>query len=260
MLKALIRRLFRVVFRCMPSRQLRNKLRTVLYRLRGGWPIEFLAEPGETVVQVGTPNPLTIRNLLAGCGPTGTVVVIEAVGANFQRLTKSLEGFSDAQRKSLVLVNKAAFSRKASLEIALSSRYDGDHMIAGLDTVMDNLDRADADFRKTETVEADTLDNILGDLGTAAPGLLIVTVNGAEHEVLRGAQGTLACMPTASRVFAKAHARRSDGGTLVEEVATLLDDSGFQSMRTRRSRSVSEDPGWRYREGDVFAFKKNSSS
>ncbi len=239
-----------------PSKDLRNQVRSALYRVRGGWPPGCLAEAGETVVQVGTPNPRTVRALLDSCGETGTVVVVEAVRKNYRRLVAASERLPAGIRQALLVVNKAAFSRPGKVEIALSSVYDGDHMITGLDTVMDNLDRVGASFSRIETVQADTLDNILLELDRPDPDLIIVTVNGAEHEVLRGAKNTLARMRGGARVFAKAHARRGAGTTLAGEITALLGQAGFHTVRTRRTRSVSQDPEWPFREGDVFAYKR----
>ena len=71
-----------------------------------------------------------------------------------------------------------------------------------------------------------------------------------ELEVLRGAQQV---MGRVQRVFAKAHARLADDTPLNRPIAGLLERNGFSVQVTRGEPAVGANPGWRMRDGDVYA-------
>jgi hypothetical protein len=137
------------------------------------------------------------------------------------------------------------------MEMRLTDGAAG-HKLSGLDAVVDVP--PGTEFGRTEVVQADRLDALLGERGIGQVNLLIVTVNGAEYEVLKGAQETLAAMPRHGRVFVKTHARTWSGSTIFDDVAPFLAGCGFRVQRTRRSHS--NDPRWgAFRDGDAFAHK-----
>ena len=157
--------------------------------------------------------------------------------------------------KALHLIHGAAFSRPARLELLISSRHEDDHMLDELETEIDNESRPDAQFQERETVQADTLDSMIQKRGLPWPDVIVVTVNGAEMEVLKGSRRILRNMSRGARLLVKAHARKADGEPIFEDVKSLLLQEGFRVSRTRRSPSVSQDHSWKIREGDVFARK-----
>jgi FkbM family methyltransferase len=235
----------------LPSRSLRNRARSGLYRLRAGWAWELLVERGDTVVLVGAPWPNTLSRLLVACGQEGKVVAIEAVRANYERLERYRESLPAEEAASLVLIHGAAFNERRLIQMRLTDENDARHKLEGLEAEVDVP--PGTEFERTETVEADTLDAMLAEHGIERANLMIVTVNGAEREVLQGAERALARMPRHSRIFVKTHARTSTDGTIFDDVAAFLAERGFRVVRTRRS--TSRDLRWAFRAGDAFAHK-----
>jgi len=254
MLKAAVLAILRRTFLLTPGARTRNRLRARMLRIRAHLPAELWVEPGETVVQVGTPHPRTVERMLRAVGHAGRVVVIEAVPGNIAALEEAMARRT-TDKPRLLLINKAANSSTGAVTMQLSSTHPGDSVIAELETRMDNSDRVGADFSASQVVPGDTLDNILASVGVGSPDVILITVNGAEYRVLQGATRVLGTMGMDARIFAKAHARTPDGGTIRTDIVRLLDAQGFETSPTRRSRSVSTDPNWRFREGDVFAYR-----
>ena len=238
----------------IPGRSRRNRLRAWLYRRYAYWPDEWLVEAGDTVTQVGTPNPSKVRLLRQACGPSGRLVVFEASSKNFATLKDSRT--DEGALGKLDLVNKAVFSTAGSMPLMLSASHPGDHVLAGLDAEVDNFERQDAQYGETEQVECDTLDHLLSDLNVSSPDVLIVTVNGAELDVLMGSSSVLSAMPSGSRVFVKGFARKAGGETIRDDLATCIRDHGFTTTATHPSKTVSARAEWSQRDGDVFAFKR----
>jgi FkbM family methyltransferase len=250
-LDPIFRNVLKRLITSIPSPSVRNSARGGLYRLRAAWAWEMLVERGDTIVQIGAPRTKTLSRLLESCGPNGTVVAIEAVSENHLHLEQFSETLRPEQADSLVLIHRAAYSERCQLEMRLTDGKAG-HKLSGLDAVVDVP--PGTEFDRTEVVQADRLDAALGERGIEHVNLLIVTVNGAEYEVLKGAQGTLASMPRHGRVFVKTHAQTGSGATIFDDVAPFLASRGFRVQRTRRSHS--NDPRWgAFREGDAFAHK-----
>ena len=85
------------------------------------------------------------------------------------------------------------------------------------------------------------------------PDIVIITVNGAELDVLSGMPASLRAV---RRLYVKAHARHKDTGEpLNKEVAALLEAAGFETHVTLPSRSVAQEV-WGQREGDVYAWRR----
>jgi FkbM family methyltransferase len=241
--------------RALPARS-RNRLRAALFSVRPYWPWELIVEPGDTVVQVGVYSPRTLARLLQASGPSGRVVAVEPVTATYRRLAAATR--SHPLAGSLSLVNKCAFSSRQPMEMRLAgaagNRPAGNKLVA-LDTALEYPADRTATAERTEMVEADTLDSILSEEGVDAVDTLIVTVNGAEVEVLKGAAATLRAMPPGARAFVTAFALKPSGETIYGDVERLLSAAAFSVTRTRRSPSVTADAVSTHRQGDAFGFK-----
>lgn len=164
------------------------------YGLGGLWrrfrrPYRLL-ENGDTAIQVGAPwDTLKAGRSRAAyfarfVGRSGKVVALEPEPDNVE----ALKSFADRHTLSqMAVMHTALWSEKTRLRFL----SDPEHPAANLVEAVLAEGRDAADMQSTE-VEADTLDNMIGDSGIDSIKLLSVTTNGSEVEILRGAPRTLA--------------------------------------------------------------------
>jgi hypothetical protein len=108
------------------------------------------------------------------------------------------------------------------------------------------------EYVKEVAVNAEPLDCLLADVERV--DFLFVTVNGAELEVLRGAEEVI--QRFRPRMWVKAHALTEEGEPLSREVVQFLQKRGYRTLVTLPSKSPAQDldPAWRERQGDVYAW------
>ncbi len=132
--------------------------------------------PGMIAYNVGAHVGIHSLYMAKRVGRSGTVCAFEAWPANF-RCLESNASQNQGRIGRLVLVPKAVFDRKSRVAMT-EGRTDGTHHVA----------------RRGETesvsVEATTLDDFAGETGLD-PNLILVDVEGAEMEVLRGSSQLL---------------------------------------------------------------------
>lgn len=229
----------------------KDLVRRSLLLVQNSVPVELAVNPGDTVVQIGTPWPQTMRRFRRAVGDTGQVIIFEAMPENAANLRRAVaeSGFTN-----VTIFEGAAFSTRMSGTLMTSS-HPGDNKIR-LDGV-----RMDNDMRQINahmgeiSVEFYRIDDVLADLGVHQINYLSVTVNGAEQEVLKGAESTLSRSPNL-RVFSKGHARLDDGSALNIGIRDYLQGLGFTAVISRGEPSSTLDMSWRRRDGDVFAWKR----
>ena len=210
---------------------------------------------GNTAVQVGTPNTLTLNRLSRLVGVDGTVIIVEAEPSNAERLKAEI-----ARRTidNVHIVAKGAWSSKGSIMLNKSDKFDGDHKIEVPNVCMDNDFRTE--YEEKVEIEVDTVDNILTELELPEINYLSITVNGAEHEVLKGSVETLR-RSSNIRVFSKGHARQGDassGEPINVPISNLLEELGYAVTVTHGEKSTAGIESWQYRDGDVFGWKTPS--
>jgi FkbM family methyltransferase len=244
-------RLYRVVLQpvygALPTgSSLRSRLRRAYLRSANAPPVWLVVDDGDTVMQVGTPNVATVERYVRAVGTSGRVVVIEADPSNAERLGDFVKarGWTN-----VTIVNRGAWSSAGTLVLSRSP-HAGDHKIAVPGVVMDNDFKPENEQYADVTIEVCTLDQVVTDLGLDTVHYLAVTVNGAELEVLRGAQQVIGRV---RRIFSKAHARMADGTPLNRPIAAFLEGNGFSVQVTRGEPAVGANPQWRMRDGDVYA-------
>ena len=99
-------------------------------------PTELAVNPGDTVVQVGTPRPATMRRFRRAVGERGRLFIIEAMPENQDVLQRAID---ESRFDNVVLVRAAACNenRDGVLEV---SPNPGDHKILlpsiSVDTVL----------------------------------------------------------------------------------------------------------------------------
>lgn len=236
--------------RFLPEGAAKHAVRRALLSIQNSVPTELAVNRGDIVVQIGTPWPQTMRRFRRAVGETGRLVIFEAMPDNAETLRRAVakDGFAN-----VTIFEGAAFSRRMSGTL-MTSPYKGDNKIR-LDGVRMDNDLRDINAAMGEIpVEFHTIDDVLVDLGIETINYLSVTVNGAELEVLKGAQNTLRRSPDL-RVFSKGHARLDDGTALNIPIKAYLESLGMTAKISRGEPSSTRNSAWRKRDGDVFAWK-----
>lgn len=232
----------------IPEGRFRHVVRLLTIRAGMTLPRRVLVNRGDCVLQVGTPSPETICHYLELVGLTGRVIVVEPEENNFNRLAADPV---IARAQNATLVRRAAWSRRECLALTVS-KSEVDHKVEVPDIVHDN-DYVPDNYVGTQMVQADTVDNILDELGLDRVDYAEIHVNGAELEVLRGM--TKALLRTA-RLHVKGHAvRKGTGEPINLKISWLLHERGFRTAICARSKARDDAvaQGWTYRAGDVYA-------
>ena len=234
----------------LPQGPLKHAIRLFLLNFQNSLPTELAVNNGDVVVQVGTPWPPTLQRLRKTCGPDGKVVILEVERTKFERLTRTAK---ESGYDNMSVVQTAAWSETKRGVLQLSP-YPGEHNVATDGVTIDNDFRVGN--RDMATIECDfrRLDDTLRELNLTAINYLSVTVNGAELEVLKGARDILAASPNV-RIFAKGHSRLKSGEYLNTAIVGFLSDLGFSTKITRGEPSSTRNRDWRWRSGDVYAWK-----
>jgi FkbM family methyltransferase len=250
----LVYRLFRglvrtltVPARRLPEGRLKNAVRSLMLNFQHSLPTELVVNRGDTVVQVGTPTPKTVRRFQRAVGPQGRLVIVEAMPENQRRLREDIErrGLSNVQ-----VIEAAACNENGSGELAVSPLW-GDHKLPLDGVTIDNDERPENHAMQRIPVRLVRLDDALGDLGLTSVDFLSVTVNGAEAEVLRGAAQILSSSRPGTRVYAKGHALDAAGQPIHQQTEPLMRSFGFRTKVSRGEPSTTQAR----RAGDLFAWK-----
>jgi FkbM family methyltransferase len=244
-------RLVTVPVRFLPEGALKNGVRSWLLKFQHSLPTELVVNRGDTVVQVGTPNPKTLLRFRRAVGPRGRLVIVEAMPGNQERLQSVI----DEQRlDNVTLVRAAACNENRRGELAVSPFW-GDHKIP-LDSVrMDNDLRPENADMELIPVDFVRLDDALAEVGVDALDYLSVTVNGAEAEVLKGAAGILDRSSRGTRVYAKGHALDEQDRPIHLQTQELMAQLGYRTRITRGEPSSTLEQSWLWRAGDLYAWK-----
>lgn len=228
----------------------KHHARLLALRLQNSLPIELAVSKGETAIQIGTPRPRTVKRFQKAVGSLGRIIIFEAEPNNFTRLQQA---FSGDQFDNITLIAGAAWSEPGQGKLSLSP-YSGDHKINLDDVRIDNDLRAGNQNMQVIDCTFYSIDQVMLDLKLDTLNYLSVTVNGAELEVLRGAEKTLRNSP-AARVYAKGHALTEGGQPLNQPIRQWLTSLGFSTVKTKGEPSSTIDNSWRWRAGDAYAWK-----
>jgi FkbM family methyltransferase len=252
LVRGVIRKIVRgaaVPFRYLPESPAKEAIKVALLKIDNNLPYALHVNAGETAIQVGTPNPRTMIEYSRAVGARGRVIIIEAEPDNVERLRRA---FPALPYRNVTIVAKGAWSAKGRLPLLLSP-HSGDHKFAVPGISHDNDYRPENTYERSIDVQVDTLDSIVRAEGLARVDFVSITVNGAEMEVLKGADEVLA--RRGLRLWVKGHPRQADGRPINEAIIALLSARGFTAHRTAGEPAVGAHPRWRVREGDVYAFK-----
>lgn len=244
-------RVLTIPFRGMPEGGFKSALRLFILTFQHSLPTEFVVNKGETIVQVGTPRPRTMKRFLRAVGPKGKLVVVEAMPENQERLENAIksEGIKN------VLLIKGAASNENRMGELLISPYSGDHKIETKGIVMDNDYKPGNNYETRIPVRFLRLEDELRKHGIEEINFLSVTVNGAEAEVLKGASGLLKLCGPGTRVYAKGHALDENDQPIHLITKEIMTSNGYNTKITRGEPSSTLDSRWLWRAGDLYAWK-----
>lgn len=230
---------------------LKNRIRYAILGTQHMLPTRFAVNKGDTVIQIGTPWPKTMKRFLRAVGPGGHLVIVEAMPENQERLEKTIahEGIGN------VTLIKGAASNETRLGELLLSPYPADHKIEVSGIRMDNDLRPENERMTRIPVKFFRLDDALKEHGIDRFDYLAVTVNGAEAEVLKGVEDTLKNCGSGTRVYAKGHALNAEGDPIHIEMETFMKSLGFNTRISRGEPSSTFDTKWLWRAGDLYAWK-----
>ncbi len=137
-------------------------------------------EPGAIVVDAGAYIGGHTLDYARAVGPTGAVVAIEPLASNFRLLQKNVDG---NRYKQVRCLNYALGERNADVQLRYSRESS---------TATCRQDRAaPSNQQRVQWVAQRTLDSLLEELQIETVDLIKIDVEGAELEVLKGAQRIL---------------------------------------------------------------------
>lgn len=233
------------MYESIPENSTKYGIRVAMLRCFSTVSRRFFVNKGDCVIQVGTPNLTLIKWYLKLLGPSGRLVVIEPEKKNFDLLQSDP---TVTASPNLTLLKRAAWSKREKLSLVVSgSQYD--HKVEVPEIVHDN-DFVPDNYVGSELVQADTIDNVVQELGIDEIGFIEIHVNGAEIEVLKGMELSL---PKTARISVKGHALLSDSKEPInKKISEILHENGFRTTLTRTSAAREEATDWSERDGDVY--------
>ena len=162
----------------------------LIFSMRESRSIPHMVSAGETVVVCGVWQDGTIQRYADTVGQTGHVVFIEANPDNVRDLSRITRGMDHVS-----WINRAVWSEKTELSFvrSLTNRHSWDRVID--DKVGGRFPYEKVSKHDRITIQADTIDSILSELGITRIDHLNLTVNRCEFEALEGAKGIISKSP-----------------------------------------------------------------
>jgi len=169
----------------------------------------FNIENGEVVLDVGAHVGLFTMKARKAVGENGLVVAIEPEPKNAALLSENVRshGF-----KNVVVVKKAAGNHKGKVKLYVSLGSRGHSLLPIRPSSID--------------VDMDTLDNIAAELGLTRVDFIKIDVEGAELDVLKGAEKILR-MPNVKLAIAAYHPL-PDGSSELQKISSYLKSKGMK--------------------------------
>ena len=150
-------RVMTVPFRGLQEGPFKNSLRKFILKFQHSLPTEFVVNKGDTVVQIGTPWPKTMKRFLRALGSEGNLVIVEAMPENQERLENAI---AEESIENVLLIKGAASNENRMGELLISP-YKGDHKIEITDIAMDNDLKPGNDYETRIPVQFFKLDDEL---------------------------------------------------------------------------------------------------
>lgn len=201
--------------------------RSLGFKLSTHLPKRALVNPGDVVLQGGCWRTETIVEWAAAVGPDGHVIAVEADPTNVDVLR------IEAVRRGLdnvSIVERAIWKERTTLDLQHSEESKRNKL---RDASTYSPRQTEDDYAEDREVQADTIDNIVADVGAGSVDHLHLTVSGAEREAIQGMERTLERPGT--RAFVRAILRdEATGESMNDVVADLLCERGLRVAMARR--------------------------
>jgi FkbM family methyltransferase len=182
----------------------------------------FRPKEGDVVLDVGAHIGRYTIIASKRVGPTGKVIAIEADPSNFEMLNRNIEL---NRLTNVTTLNYAAFSKKAKIKLYLPA---GD-IFTKYNTIMSNWVWVKPDDKFVE-VNGNTLDNLLHEIGIRQVNWIKIDVEGAEFEVLKGANNLLLNNKNIV-LLVEVHGSTNDYGLKVKEFMRLYNfETDFEKI------------------------------
>ncbi len=229
-------RLILFVNRHTENERVRHFLRKLNMRIFSTLPITMCAKRSETVMQCGCWRIETVMRWVEAVGGKGTVIVVEADDLNCMIL--------DVERKrrrlhNVIIVNKALMDKKGRVTFMYSDNSPT-NQVKDLPT----YGTAPRSEYKEKTVEADTLDNILAEIGIDSVDHIHFTISGAEFLALDGMKTLL---KPGLRIFSRSTClHHADDQPVRKEVVQKMRSLGLETTLGRAEAN-------RHMGGNIYA-------
>ena len=125
-------------------------------------------QPGDTVLDIGAYVGMFTVKAACDVGNNGRVIAVEPSRKTFKQLMDNCSSFNN-----VILVNKAAMNHTGKGKLYSSASAAANSMMTSR--------------KEYETVEVDTIDNLLSELGIDKVNFVKIDAEGGELEVLKGA-------------------------------------------------------------------------
>lgn len=189
---------------------------------------------GQTVLQVSSAKYLISSGnsqaliLASVVGPSGRVVVVEPEPEN----ASALRAYITRQRiGNMTVIERAVWYERRRMAFTVRSDRPGWHRLA--ETVDAESEAAYGTQCQRITVEADTIDHLVDELRIPEVAFINITINGSEHEALRGMPRLLERgVPVA---FVAQHPR-----TVASPIFDLFDRAGYTVLLEHAPVSVAQ--------------------
>lgn len=171
---------------------------------------------GDTVLDVGAYTGFWTLKAAKIVGEDGHVIAIEAERENLKLLEKNIQANS---LKNVTIVPKGVWKEEGKQTLYLTDRQ-ANTLIEGGGGIIQP--------KRTMSIEVDTLDNILRDLGIVNVDFISIEINGAEIEALEGMRETLDQDVISNLVIAAPYHRF--GQPSYKIVASALQNKGLSTL------------------------------
>jgi FkbM family methyltransferase len=170
----------------------------------------FRPKEGDTVVDIGAHMGRYTIPSSKSVGASGKVIAVEAHPYNFRMLQHNLRL---NKLTNVSVLNQAVYSQKARLKLYLPDEDLGFTTHHSLMANYLNAKLSKDIERSYIEVEADTLDNLLKIRGVRQVNWIKIDVEGAEYEVLKGAEEVLSANKRIS-ILVEVHGKDTYGPTI----------------------------------------------
>jgi FkbM family methyltransferase len=204
----------------LPEGRLKRIVRVVALQVFSTIPRNALANTGDTVLHAGVWRTETMEEWAEVVGPDGHVIIVEADPQNaeildIERTRRNLD--------NVTVVNKAVWNEPDEIEFLVSD-ISCRNKARATETYLP--ERPNDSFSTHKMVPADTIDNIVAEVGVGPVDHVHTEISGAELEAIEGMAETLDRDGT--RLWMRAiHLLEDDDRPAHERVVALLEAQGL---------------------------------